>query len=90
MYVEEGKCFPQVLPNFSCHFTVFLLFPGSVFAVAVNPLSTVAVSGGEDDKGFLWKLSNQELLFECTGTAHDTVYADVDCASVVHKNQICL
>ena len=50
---------------------MFLLFPGSVFAVAVNPLSTVAVSGGEDDRGYVWKLSNQELLFECTGTAHE-------------------
>ena len=38
-----------------------------MFAVAVNPSCTVAVSGGEDDKGYVWKLANQELLFECPG-----------------------
>ena len=38
-----------------------------MFAVAVNPSCTVAVSGGEDDKGYVWKLSSQELLFECPG-----------------------
>lgn len=29
--------------------------------------NTLAVTGGEDDKAFVWRLSDGELLFECSG-----------------------
>lgn len=29
--------------------------------------NTLAVTGGEDDKAFVWRLSDGELLFECAG-----------------------
>lgn len=32
--------------------------------------NTLAVTGGEDDKAFVWRLSDGELLFECTGEEH--------------------
>lgn len=29
--------------------------------------NTLAVTGGEDDKAFVWRVSDGELLFECSG-----------------------
>lgn len=41
---------------------------GSVFCVSLDPVTnTMAVTGGEDDKAFVWSLSDGEVLFECTG-----------------------
>ncbi len=53
-------------------FTTFVNFcycpTGSVFCVCSDPsTSTLAVSGGEDDKAYVWKLSDGSKLFECTG-----------------------
>ncbi|XP_020660567.3 angio-associated migratory cell protein [Pogona vitticeps] len=40
----------------------------SVFCVNLDPkTNTLAVTGGEDDKAFVWRVSDGELLFECTG-----------------------
>lgn len=40
----------------------------SVFCVSLDPkTNTLAVTGGEDDKAFVWRLSDGELLFECAG-----------------------
>ena len=40
----------------------------SVFCVSLDPkTNTLAVRGGEDDKAFVWRLSDGELLFECAG-----------------------
>lgn len=41
---------------------------GSVFCVSLDPVTnTLAVTGGEDDKAFVWSVSDGEVLFECTG-----------------------
>uniref|UniRef100_A0A8B9SRD9 Angio associated migratory cell protein n=1 Tax=Anas platyrhynchos TaxID=8839 RepID=A0A8B9SRD9_ANAPL len=46
----------------------FALHSASVFCVSLDPkTNTLAVTGGEDDKAFVWRLSDGELLFECTG-----------------------
>lgn len=40
----------------------------SVFCVSLDPQqSALAVTGGEDDKAFVWRVSDGELLFECSG-----------------------
>lgn len=40
----------------------------SVFCVSLDPkTNTLAVTGGEDDKAFVWRVSDGELLFECSG-----------------------
>ncbi|KAL7991833.1 hypothetical protein Chor_016089 [Crotalus horridus] len=40
----------------------------SVFCVSLDPkTNTLAVTGGEDDRAFVWHVSDGELLFECTG-----------------------
>ncbi|XP_073490487.1 angio-associated migratory cell protein [Aquarana catesbeiana] len=41
---------------------------GSVFCVSLDPKdSALAVTGGEDDKAYVWRISDGETLFECTG-----------------------
>lgn len=39
----------------------------SVFAVAVHPSAEIAVSGGEDDLGYIWDYSTGEQLVKLTG-----------------------
>eukprot|EP00064_Thunnus_orientalis_P017645 superscaffoldBa00003807_g17730 len=40
---------------------------GSVFCVNLDPATnTLAVTGGEDDKAYVWRVSDGEVLFECT------------------------
>jgi WD40 repeat protein len=43
-------------------------FVASVFCVSLDPLnSTHALSGAEDDKAFVWKLSDGKVKFTCDG-----------------------
>ena len=40
----------------------------AVFAVQIDPkTSQLAVTGGQDDKAFVWNIITGEVLFECTG-----------------------
>ncbi|CAN2389106.1 smooth muscle cell migration [Pristimantis euphronides] len=40
----------------------------SVFCISLDPKeSALAVTGGEDDKACVWRISDGETLFECTG-----------------------
>ena len=46
----------------------FSCFTASVFCVSMDPLTCChAVSGGEDDKAFVWKLSDGKIEFTCNG-----------------------
>lgn len=41
---------------------------GSVFCVSLDPVTnSLAVSGGEDDRAFVWSVTDGDVLFECTG-----------------------
>ncbi|XP_048835237.1 angio-associated migratory cell protein [Brienomyrus brachyistius] len=41
---------------------------GSVFCVSLDPATnSLAVTGGEDDKAYVWKVNDGEVVFECTG-----------------------
>lgn len=52
----------------TCLFLGTFLGTASVFCVSLDPkTNTLAVTGGEDDKAFVWRLSDGELLFECAG-----------------------
>ena len=46
---------------------VFSKHTGSVFCVNLDPSANMVVTGGEDDKAFVWKASDGEVMFECTG-----------------------
>ncbi|CAH1788775.1 unnamed protein product [Owenia fusiformis] len=47
---------------------VFTKHKGSVFCIATDPgTSTLAVTGGEDDRAYVFKLATGEVMFECTG-----------------------
>lgn len=40
----------------------------SIFSVAIEPVnSSVAVSGGEDDKAYIWQIKDGQTLLECHG-----------------------
>lgn len=51
--------------------TALLSREASVFCVSLDPkTNALAVTGGEDDKAFVWRLSDGERLFECSGEVH--------------------
>lgn len=57
---------------------------GSVFCVSLDPVSnTMAVTGGEDDKAYVWNVSDGEILFECTGHKDS-----VTCAVFSHDSSL--
>ena len=44
---------------------------GSVFCVSMDPLSfSHVVSGGEDDKAYVWKVSDGTVKFTCNGKSY--------------------
>ncbi|NWT11645.1 AAMP protein, partial [Vireo altiloquus] len=60
----------------------FSLHSASVFCVSLDPkTNTLAVTGGEDDKAFVWRVSDGELLFECSGHKDS-----VTCAGFSHDS----
>ncbi|KAE8278386.1 Angio-associated migratory cell protein [Larimichthys crocea] len=57
---------------------------GSVFCVSLDPATnSMAVTGGEDDKAFVWRLSDGEVLLECTGHKDS-----VTCAVFSHDSSL--
>uniref|UniRef100_U5EVG7 Putative angio-associated migratory cell protein n=1 Tax=Corethrella appendiculata TaxID=1370023 RepID=U5EVG7_9DIPT len=66
---------------------------GSVFCCALHPTDNLAVTGGEDDKAFVWNIETGEILFEiqdhkdsvvACGFSHDGVYlATADMAGFI-------
>ncbi|KAI6108888.1 ribosome biogenesis protein Sqt1, partial [Pisolithus croceorrhizus] len=40
---------------------------GSVFAVSCHPTQPLAVSGGEDDLGYIWDITDGEIIVKLTG-----------------------
>lgn len=50
------------------HVHLILYMIGSVFCVHVDPKdSSLAVTGGEDDKAYVWKVADGSQVMECTG-----------------------
>lgn len=46
------------------------LLSASVFSVSIDPVNnSMAVSGGEDDKAYVWRIQDGETLMECHGIA---------------------
>ena len=70
--------FKQHSGKFSFIHLVFLVymnssFTGSVFCCSLEPKEgKLVVSGGEDDKAFVWNIADGEVLFEC-GNHQDSV-----------------
>ena len=54
------------LKNLHCVHCLDVL-PGSVFSVSVSSSAELVCSGGEDDKAFVWRLSDGGVLFQCDG-----------------------
>lgn len=46
------------------------LSSASIFSVSIDPVNnSMAVSGGEDDKAYVWRIQDGETLMECRGIA---------------------
>ncbi|XP_062303083.1 angio-associated migratory cell protein [Osmerus eperlanus] len=57
---------------------------GSVFCVSLDPVTnSLAVTGGEDDQAYVWRLSDGEVLFQCTGHKDS-----VTCATFSHDSSL--
>lgn len=57
---------------------------GSVFCVSLDPATnSMAVTGGEDDKAYVWRVSDGEVLMECTGHKDS-----VTCAVFSHDSSL--
>uniref|UniRef100_A0A671WWP8 Angio-associated migratory cell protein n=1 Tax=Sparus aurata TaxID=8175 RepID=A0A671WWP8_SPAAU len=57
---------------------------GSVFCVSLDPATnSMAVTGGEDDKAYVWRLSDGEVLLECSGHKDS-----VTCAVFSHDSSL--
>ncbi|KAG2074258.1 ribosome biogenesis protein Sqt1 [Suillus decipiens] len=56
----------DVKDNSLQHFTTH---NGSVFAISCHPTEPLAVSGGEDDLGYIWDITDGEVIVKLTGHA---------------------
>ncbi|CAM9936833.1 unnamed protein product [Lampetra planeri] len=57
---------------------------GAVFCVALDPKSNaLAVTGGEDDLAYVWRVGDGEILFPCTGHKDS-----VTCAGFSHDSSM--
>jgi ribosome assembly protein SQT1 len=45
----------------------FVAHQGSVFAVSSHPTEPLAASGGEDDLGYIWDITDAEIIVKLTG-----------------------
>ncbi|KAG7326740.1 hypothetical protein KOW79_010141 [Hemibagrus wyckioides] len=57
---------------------------GSVFCISLDPVTNnLAVTGGEDDKAYLWNVIDGQVVFECTGHKDS-----VTCATFSHDSKL--
>ena len=49
-------------------FVMSMLLPASVFSVSLDPVNnSMAVTGGEDDRAYVWRIQDGEMHMECLG-----------------------
>jgi len=61
---EFGEGSSHITDNSVQHFTSHT---ASVFAVSCHPTQPLAVSGGEDDLGYIWDITDGEVIVKLTG-----------------------
>lgn len=54
----------------------FVGHTGPVFCGSLHPTEKIAVTGGEDDKAFVWSTDNGDIVFEVTGHNDSIIAAD--------------
>ncbi|XP_072936851.1 angio-associated migratory cell protein [Epargyreus clarus] len=52
----------------------FTKHKGSVFCCDFHPSGKFAVSGGEDDKAFVWSVETGDVIMECTGHKDSVIF----------------
>ncbi|KAM3964623.1 angio-associated migratory cell protein isoform 1-T2 [Aphomia sociella] len=53
---------------------VFTKHVGSVFCCDLHPDGKLAVSGGEDDKAYVWSVETGQVIMDCTGHKDSVVF----------------
>ncbi|XP_026757131.2 angio-associated migratory cell protein [Galleria mellonella] len=53
---------------------VFDKHVGSVFCCDLHPDGNLAVSGGEDDKAYVWSVASGQIVMDCTGHKDSVVF----------------
>jgi ribosome assembly protein SQT1 len=62
--MPEGSSSSHVEDNSLQHFTAH---HGSVFSISGHPTQPLVASGGEDDLGFIWDITDGEIIVKLTG-----------------------
>lgn len=55
---------------------VFSAHEGSVFCGSLNKDGTLAATGGEDDRAFVWDVASGQVVLECTGHTDSVTFAE--------------
>lgn len=68
MYLLSAYFVVVIFFNFINTIQSLSLSSASVFSVSIDPVNnSMAVSGGEDDKAYVWRIQDGETLMECRG-----------------------
>ena len=68
MYLLSAYFVVVIFFNFINTIQSLSLSSASVFSVSIDPVNnSMAVSGGEDDKAYVWRIKDGETLMECRG-----------------------
>lgn len=62
-YDDEGE---DIEPSEDHAFMVFDKHKGAVFCSALHPNGKIAVTGGIDDKAYVWSVTTGEVIMECS------------------------
>lgn len=78
---EDGT---EIDPEKDDAVTTFQRHTGEVYCVRINATNNLlAVTGGKDDRAFVWNVNNGEVLFECTGHSDSVVSVDFNCSGTL-------
>ena len=58
-----------------------------MFSVSIDPVNnSLAVSGGEDDKAYVWQIQDGHTLLECLGKLFDVLFLSGIVADIPQNN----
>lgn len=76
VYVNEGDFTGESGEEEATSIAQFTGHKGSVFSVAIHPTQSIAVSGGEDDLGYIWDVKTGAEIVKLTGHTDSVTAVD--------------
>ena len=68
LFLDQMRSFSEDTSGDAFKFIVSMSPLASVFAVSIDPVNNcLAVSGGEDDKAYVWRIEDGQIQLECHG-----------------------